>query len=94
LSGIIPPPIDVGDNANATGTDGALFTFLNPVEAVRVNSTNITTGLLTMMVIQAEGSLVWSKLVARLIEDAAYDREVIRVSARRLKSQGASLSQN
>jgi hypothetical protein len=45
--------MDGGDNASATGTDGALFTFLNPVAAVRINSTNIAT--LTMKVIQAEG---------------------------------------
>lgn len=42
-------------NASAGGTDGAFFQFLSPVAAVRLFSTAISSGPLTMKVIQGEG---------------------------------------
>lgn len=41
---------------STTGIDGLLYTFLGPITAVRINSTALTSGPLTMQVLQGEGA--------------------------------------
>lgn len=42
-------------NASTFGVDGVQFAFLNPVAAVRMNSTALSSGPWTMKVLQGEG---------------------------------------
>jgi len=42
-------------NSSTFGSDGVLFQFLYPIAAVRMNSTALSSGPLTMKVIQGEG---------------------------------------
>lgn len=42
-------------NASAAGTDGVFFQFLSPIAAVRLFSTAVSSGPLTMKVLQGEG---------------------------------------
>lgn len=42
-------------NSSTCGTDGVQFQFLSPVAAVRINSTSMSSGPLTMKILQGEG---------------------------------------
>lgn len=42
-------------SASAAGLDGVLVSFLNPIAAIRINSSNLAGGPLTMKVLQGEG---------------------------------------
>ena len=41
-------------NATSIGQDGVLASFLSPVAAIRVNSTQLTGGPITLRVVQGE----------------------------------------
>ena len=42
-------------NSSTCGTDGVFFQFLSPVAAVRLNSTSLSSGPLTMKILMGEG---------------------------------------